>query len=423
MIMKRFIAIVVIALLSSASQAQVEIDINTGQTRGIAIAVVPFATTAQLPHQIHEVITNDLRASGKFDPIDQNRFLSFPSREEDVRFKDWEIAGAEALVIGDIQPLQTGNFQVTFLFYDMATKRRVGGFRYTANTEQLREVAHEISDYIYKELTGKLGAFSAKIAFVRKAGKQSQLQVSDWDGYGARTIVTTSQPILSPAWSPNGREIAFVTYQGGNSVIKIIDLSTGATRTAVSSRKGFNSAPAWSPDGNRLAFASSRTGNSEIYVQNLITGSVQKLTNHWNIDTEPTWSADGSRILFSSGRSGKPNIYEMSAQGGSAQRISFEGKENSGAVYSPTDRNVVLVSDGKVTVMDRTKNRLLTLSNSSLDESPGFSPNGDMVLYATKQGYNGRLVVSSVDGRATQTLNFLSGDVRDPSWSPYNRKQ
>ncbi len=423
--MKRLLLCVFGVLLANIACAQVTIDIEGSKTRAIQIAVVPFASSAQLPHQIHEVINNDLKASGKFDPIDSSRFLSRPSREEDVRFKDWRLIGAEALVVGEVVPIGTDAYNITFLFYDVTKQERVGGFRFTANANQLRNVAHEISDYAYEKLTGKKGAFNTRVAFVKKvSNKLTQLQISDWDGYGAKSVVSSSQPILSPAWSPAATDLAFVTYQGGNLVIKTINLNSGSVQTVASSRRGFNSAPAWSPDGSRLAFSSSRTGNPEIYVLDLNSKRTQKLTNHWGIDTEPSWSPDGSRIVFSSSRSGKPNIYEVSSTGGTARRLTFEGKENTEASYAPDGKEMVYVTEGgSVAMMNRGNNRIRLLSNSGLDESPSFSPNGDMVLYASKQGYNGQLVVSSADGRAQQTLKFLSGDVREPAWSPYNRGQ
>jgi len=423
--MKQFwTALVVVTFFSmlNSAFAQVTIEIDGGQERGVAIAIVPFATQGSVPQKFHQIVKNDLGASGKFDPIDPSRFLSLPTRDEDVQYKDWRLIGAEILVIGEAIAQAGDRYNVIYSIYDVAKQKQIGTARYSANSSQLRDLAHLISDKIYAEVTGKQGAFRTKIAFVKKTANGSALQVADWDGYGAYSVVNSSQPILSPAWSPNGQNIAFVTYAGGSSVIKAVNLSSGKVTTVASSSRGFNSAPAWSPNGSNIAYTSSRTGNPEIYIRSVGGGSARKLTNHWGIDTEPTWSPDGGSVIFSSSRSGKPNLYEVNVAGGSPRRITFEGKENTEGAYSPNGKQIVYVAEGGVvSIMNRANGRIKSLSSRNLDESPSFSPNGDMVLYATKLGYNGKLVVSSADGRASQTLNFLSGDVREPAWAPYNR--
>lgn len=417
------ILIVLFSIFNSTAHAQVTIEIDGGQERGVAIAVVPFATQGDIPQKFHEIVKNDLGASGKFDPIDSSRFLSLPTRDEDVQYKDWRLIGAEILVIGEAIAQSGDRYNVVYTIYDVAKQNRIGTARYSANSSQLRDLAHLISDEIYANVTGKKGAFRTQIAFVKKTPNGASLQVADWDGYGAYSVVNSSQPILSLAWSPDGENIAFATYAGSSSVIKAVNLDSGEITNIASSSRGFNSAPAWSLDGSRIAYTSSRTGNPEIYIRNVNTKNARKLTNHWGIDTEPAWSPDGNSIIFSSNRSGKPNLYEVNVAGGTPRRITFEGKENTEGSYSFDSKQLVYVAEGGVvSIMDRANGRIKALSSRNLDESPSFSPNGDMVLYATKLGYNGKLVVSSADGRASQTLNFLSGDVREPAWSPYNNR-
>ncbi len=420
-ILKTFIAfaVILISQISIAQNNKVIIEIDPGKERkAIPVAIVPFAGSQGLPHNIHEIVANDLRMSGKFEPLSADRFLALPSREEDVQFKDWRTIGVELLAIGQVTPIGGQNYQVTFLLYDVAQQTRIGGYRYNVTAGGVRNVAHQISNYIYQKRTGREGVFTSKIAFIKRTGKQSQLQVADWDGFGAQTVVTSNDPVFSPEWSADGSKIAFVTIQKGRSLIKVIELSSGRISTLVNSSRGFNSAPSWSPDGQKLAFASSRSGNSEIYVFDFASKSTRKITNHWGIDTEPAWTSDGGSVIFTSGRSGKANIYEVSAFGGEARRITFTGKENGDADVSPDGQNVVVVRDGGIAMLNRNGQLVRTLYASGFDESPSFSANGDMVLFGIKQGYNGSLVVSSADGRAKQTLNALSGNVQDAVWSP-----
>lgn len=404
--------------------AQTKITITSEKVSGIPIAVVPFVSATQLPQPINQIIDNDLRSSGKFAPIAPRKFLVTPKNIDDVQYQDWLHINAEILIVGEVKEIPPGLFEVQYKIYDIAKQKPLGAGSYQANADQLRELSHLISDEVYKNIIGIKGAYQTKLAFVKRVGGTSQLQVADWDGYNATTIVTSTMPIISPTWSPNGKSIAFVNFDGGNSVIRTVDLDTGAVKTIIKSRRGFNSAPAWSPNNKQLAYASSRSGNPEIYIFDVDLQRTRKLTNHWGIDTEPTWAIDGKSIVFTSNRSGKANLYEVAIEGGRPKRLTFEGKESAGAEYSPDGKYVVYVKDGGVvTVMNKASGVLRKLSARKYDESPSFSPNSEMVMYASQQANKGRIIVSSRDGRARHTLKYLSGDVREPSWSPYTSDQ
>lgn len=413
------------------AQAALEIEITQGVEKGIPIAVVPFEWrgTGLPPHMVSDIIEADLKRSGRFDTISHGDFLSRPHDHKQVNFKDWRLIKAEALVVGRIQQLGGDQYQVEFRVFDVFKSQQLGGFRYKVPGNSLRKLAHQISDIIYQKLTGDRGAFDTRIAYVtveRSSTKQrSLLRVADSDGYGPVTILESNEPILSPSWSPDGSRLAYVSFEKGRSMIFIQRLRDGQ-RELVSSFKGVNGAPAWSPDGRSLAVVSSREGNPEIYILDLQTKATRRLTNHLSIDTEPGFSPDGRHIVFTSDRSGRPQIYRMRADGSGVERLTFEGSYNARASYSDDGKRLTLVTNQgrgyRIGVLQLTSRGLLVLTSSDLDESPSFAPNGAMILYATQQGGNGVLSAVSADGRVKQVLRFQKGDVREPAWSPYNRK-
>jgi TolB protein len=409
---------------SVKAHAQLEITIGQGTVRGMPIAIVPFKVMdgRVMIQQVHEIVSNDLRASGKFDPLDSSEFLSFPSRNEEVRFKDWRFIDAEALVIGEIQPI--GNqYEISVFAYDVAREQVLGGFRFTANDAQLRGVAHEISDFVYKALTGRPGAYSSRIAYVKRDRIEYErykfrLMVADWDGYNPVEVFSSWNPVLSPSWSPDGKKLAFVSYNDAGPIVRVLDVLSGQSEV-VASFPGVNAAPAWSPDGTKLAYSTSKNGSPDVWVYDLFTRQHTRITTHYAIDTEPSWSSDGMRIIFTSNRTRKPQIYQNDLRTGQTSRVTYEGDENASASFDFDDQRMVMVNEGgRIAITNTDGSGFKLLTNAKFDESPSFSPNGDMVLYSTELDYEAVLVVSSSDGRVQTKLEFVSGDVREPAWSP-----
>jgi len=335
----------------STASAQINIDISGGAVRGKPIAVVPFKVIdgAELEHDVAKVISADLAATGKFEPIAVERFLSFPSRAEEVRFKDWGFVDAEVLVIGEVWKIGADNYEVQFRIYDVARKQEIGSGKRIPNLRaaDLRTAAHIVSDNVYNAFTGKPGAFDSRIAFVQRTEVEYQryrykLMVADWDGYGAQEVYASWQPLLSPSWSPDGKQLAFVSFAKTGAVIQILELASGK-HNVVAAFKGVNSAPAWSPDGTQLAYSTSRHGSPDVYIYNLLTKQHQRINQHYGIDTEPAWSPDGNSLLFTSSRNGKPQIYSYDIRADKTTRMTFEGNENANASYDYTGEKIVMV--------------------------------------------------------------------------------
>jgi TolB protein len=429
------LAILPVVLLfgwTSAAHAILSIEITQGADQGIPIAVVPFGWTGpgQAPQPMADIIAADLARSGRFISLSRKDFVSLPTREKDVVFKEWRVIKAEALVIGSVAPAGPGRYEVKFRLYDVFKQAQLAGLRYTVGASVLRTVAHQIADVIYEKLTGEPGAFNTRIAYVTReiVGPKKalyKLQIADSDGYNPRTVVRSDEPLLSPAWSPDGKRIAYVSFEDKRPKVYIQYLVDGR-RALVAQFKGINGAPAWSPDGKRLALSLSRDGNPEIYVMDIGRRRLQRLTDDPAIDTEPAWSPDGRYIVFTSDRAGQPQIYRMTADGRQTQRLTFEGDYNARASYAPDGRSLALVSSAqgrfRIATLNLENNALQVLTNTSLDESPTFAPNGRIILYATEVKGRGVLASVSADGRVRQLYRLEEGDVREPAWSPYNRE-
>nr|HIA87484.1 Tol-Pal system beta propeller repeat protein TolB [Gammaproteobacteria bacterium] len=431
--MKRLIlAVSMLALsLSGVRAVALTIEITKGADGGIPIAVVPFKWQGQsaLPVEVGDIIAADLYRSGQFNPLPVDDFLSRPSDESEVKYKDWRLIKAVNLVVGRVTQMGTDRYAVRFQLFDVFRERQLAAFLWKVTGSDLRKIAHQISDKVYEALTGRPGAFDSRIAYVtllRTASKGSeyQLMVADADGYNPKQILRSPDPILSPAWAADGAWLAYVSFEDGRSKIFVQNLNTGA-RKKLAEFPGINGAPAWSPDGKHMAMTLSRDGNPEIYVMHIASGSLRRLTNHSSIDTEAAWSPDGRHLVFTSDRAGRPQIYRISAAGGRAERLTFEGKENARASYDQAGKHLTLVTNhgngDQIGVFSLPTGSLEILTDGRLDESPTFAPNGAMILYAAQRGGSGLLSAVSADGRVRQVLRSESGTVREPAWSSLNR--
>ncbi|WP_397378677.1 Tol-Pal system beta propeller repeat protein TolB [Pseudomonas sp.] len=419
-----------LTLLVGTVQAADPLVISSGTDRATPIAVVPFGWQggSVLPDDMAEIIGNDLRNSGVFEPIARQNMISLPTQASEVIYRDWQALGAQYALVGSIVP-NAGRLQIQFSLFNVTSQQQVLTGSVGGGVDQLRDMAHHIADQSFEKLTGVKGAFSTRMLYVTAErfgvnNTRYTLQRSDYDGARAVTLLQSREPILSPSFAPDGRRIAYVSFEQKRPRIFVQHIDTGR-REQITNFEGLNGAPAWSPDGNRLAFVLSRDGNPEIYVMDMGTRQLRRVTNQPSIDTEPFWGKDGQTIYFTSDRSGKPQIYRTNINGGSAERVTFIGNYNANPKLSADEKTLVMIhrQDGytvfKVAAQDLQRGNLRILSDTSLDESPTVAPNGTMVIYATRQQGRGVLVLASTNGRVRLPLPTAQGEVREPSWSPY----
>jgi TolB protein len=412
-------------LLSSVASANLTIEITRGSDQALPIGVVPFAGSQGMPEDVAQIVQDDLERSGYFDPLARSDMFEQPNQSDDVEFGTWRSLDVRYLVVGRAEPT-SGGFEIQFELMDISGQRRMIGETVTVRGNDLRGAAHYISDQIFEEITDIRGAFSTKIAYVTAQGTGDNMQfglyVADADGRRSEQVLTSDEPIMSPAWSPDGTKLAYVSFETERPAIYIQDVATGQ-RVMATSFEGINGAPAWSPDGRRIAMSLSKDGQPEIYIMDVANRSVERITNNNSIDTEPAWAPDGRSLLFTSDRSGGPQLYQYSLGGGDAERLTFTGNYNARGRYSPDGEQIFLIhrsSRGyQVARQDLSGDRLVVLSESTRDESPSVAPNGTMVIFATQQGNSGVLSAVSADGRSSFRLPSAQGDVRDPAWSPF----
>lgn len=425
--MKRPFTLLLLMLLAAPAWS-LTIQITGGSEGAAPIAVVPFgwSGSGEPPmFNVGEIVATDLKRSGRFRTLDEKDMVAKPQVGSQVDFQDWRALKQDYLVVGQAIPSGDG-FQVRFELFDVYKGQQLLGYNMNTNARDLRSTAHQIADMIYEKIIGQPGAFNTRVAYITAKGEttvnsQIALQVSDADGYNPQTIVSSHDPLMSPAWSPDGRSVAYVSFEADQPSIYVQEVFTGK-RTKIASYRGINGSPAWSPDGRRLAMTLSKDGSPDIYVYDLNGGGLNRITDHFSIDTEANWSPDGSKLVFTSDRGGKPQIYEVSASGGEPRRVTFQGSYNARAAYSPDGKSLAVVTQTsagyRIGLVDLANGSMHVLTDGKLDESPSFAPNGSMIIYATKEGGKGVLAAISVDGRVKQRLSVQAGDVREPDWAP-----
>ena len=410
-------------LAGSGARAQLAIEITGATAQRSPIAIAPFAGESVLGPSITGIIRADLERSGLFRALELPPLVPPPTEATGISYAEWRSRLADALVVGSVSNRPDGRYEVRFRLHDVVKQTALGGVAYTMTKAQVRATAHRIADFVYEKLTGDKGVFSTRIAYVVKRGNRYELQIADADGAGAETALASFEPIISPAWSPDGRRLAYVSFENKKPVVYVHSLLDGK-RNVAANFKGSNSAPAWSPDGKTLAVSLSRDGGSQIFLVNPDGSGVRRLTSSSAIDTEPRFSPDGSSIYFTSDRGGTPQIYRMPAGGGEPQRVTFEGSYNVSPRLSPDGKTLAYITrnSGKfqVALQDLANKQVQIITDSDRDESPSFAPNGRMILLATVSGGRGLLSAVSADGRFKQRLSAASGgDVREPAWGPF----
>ncbi len=417
-----------------ALSQQLVIQITKGVDNPIPIAIVPFEWTGfgVLPENITTVVSNDLNNSGEFKPIPEKNMLSTPHQEKDVYYKDWRFLGSDFLLVGKIsKSADSALIQVQYELFDVVSQKRMVGEVISGTEKQLRDISHQISDVVYEKILHIRGAFATKILYITSqraaGGAHYQLNLADADGGRAQVLLDSKEPIMSPAWSPDASQIAYVSFESGRSQIYIQNLSTGAREQLTNFQNSSNSGPAWSPDGTKMAMVLSKDSNPDIYVMDLRSRKLNKITTSYQVDTEPSWMPDGKSLLYTSDKGGpnRPQIYQVSLETGWDERITFDGTFNAKATMLPDGKNIVLIHRGEVSddfhtsVMNLERGSISALTDSSLDESPTVAPNARMVMYSSKEGDHSVLNAVSINDRIKYKLPVKDGDVREPAWSPF----
>lgn len=408
--------------LSLSAAAQFRVDVSGVGLTQLPIAVAPFRGESGAPQKIAAIVQSDLERSGQFRGVDITGTVLDEVVRPDVAV--WRQKGADSLVSGSVTRLADGRYDVRFRLWDMVRGQDLGGLSYAVPAADLRLAAHRISDFVYEKLTGDKGAFSTRITYVTKAAQRYQLWIADADGENAQSALASPEPIISPAWSPSGSQLAYVSFESRKPVVYTHDIVSGKRRL-VANFRGSNSAPSWSPDGRMLAVTLSRDGGSQLYSIDANGGEPRRLSQSRSIDTEPVYSPDGASIYFVSDRGGAPQIYKMPAAGGNAERVTFAGSYNISPSISPDGRWLAYISrvSGafKLQLMELASGVVTSMTETSADESPSFAPNSRLIVYATQQQGHEALMTTTIDGKVKARLTGQNGNIREPDWGPYQK--
>lgn len=419
--MLRLAGLIFLLCLAFPAFAVLDIEVTGAGEHQTPVAIAPFAGEDSLDQRITVIVANDLKRTGLFKLIDASGKKT--GDVKDVDFSEW--TNVEALAIGSVTKLPNNNLEVRFHLLDTVKKTELFGQSVSAKGNQIRAIAHRISDLIYQKLTNTPGVFSTRIAYVNRQGKINRLVVADSDGSGEQTLLTSGQPIMSPAWSPDGESLAYVSFEQGRALVYAQSLSS-RQRLLLASFPGSNSAPTWSPDGKQLAIVLTRDGNSQMYLVHTDGTGLRRISESDTIDTEPNFSPDGHSIIFTSDRGGSAQIYRMSVDGGSAERLTFDGNNNFSPRYSPDGKSFVFTHFNEgifhIGVQDFETRQVQILTPGGWEKKPSFAPNGKLVLFATEVHGRGILATVSSDGRVKEKMTPQQGDIREPTWGPFVRQ-
>lgn len=425
---KQWLAAWLLLCISQAS-AQLTIEITQGNDSPTPIAVVPFgwAERNALAVDIPAVIGADLHRSGAFSIVDKKDMLSHPTKSEDVFYRDWRAIGSEYVLVGRVSKVVGDKpIQLDYELMDVPSQKTILSGQVNGSEDKLRALAHAVSDEVYEKITGIAGAFATKILYVSASRSNNKftytLMQSDADGYGESVVFESDEPIMSPTWSPDAKQVAYVSFETKKAAIYRHTLATNV-RERLTDFPGINGAPTWSPDGTKMAMVLSKGNNPDIYIMDLATKRLTRVASHFAIDTEPAWTSDGKAVVFTSDRGGKPQIYKVTLEDGWVERLTFEGSYNARARMLPDERGMIMIHrrNGQyhVALQMFDTGRIYSLSKTTLDESPTIAPNGAMLMYATQYAKKGILAAVSIDGSVKYRLPSTSSDVREPAWSPF----
>jgi TolB protein len=409
-------------LAAGPALAQFRVEVSGVGLTQLPIAIATFKGDDTAPQKIAAIVQADLERSGRFRAVDNSGVQLDEASRPDVGL--WRQRGADSLAVGSVTRLADGRYDVRMRLWDVVRAGDLGGVSFAVTAGDLRLAAHRIADYIYEKLTGERGVFSTRIAYITKGGSRYNLWVADADGENAQSALTSPEPIISPAWSPTGGSLAYVSFESRKPVVYVHDVASGRRRL-IANFRGSNSAPAWAPDGRTLAVTLSRDGGSQLYTIDANGGEPRRLTQSGSIDTEPHYSADGRSIYFVSDRGGAPQIYRMPATGGAPERVTFTGSYNISPALSPDGRWLAYISriSGafKLQVMELAGGTVTSVTDTSADENPSFAPNSKLLVYATQQQGREALMTTTLDGKIKARLAGQGGDIREPDWGPFQK--